>query len=664
MLAILLVFWCYSLPDIETLRSENQASDLVLLDRTGAVIHEYRRNYSFRRLTWLPLSEFPDTLKHLTVKTEDKRFWSHMGVDLTAAVHAAIGTPRRGASTITMQLANLIHPKIKNLRHHSLVVYKFIQALFALRIELNWSKQEILEAYLNLAPLRGELIGFPTASRVLYNKYPQGLTASEAALLAAMLPAPNQEIAQIKARACQILKEPLNCDHAEWIVQSPSLPGRRTQFAPHFARRVVDIVPKDTKRNLVRTSVLAPLQRYSQDLLSSTLRDLSDRNVQEGAILVVHNPSGAVLAYVANKGQDSNNQFVDGILASRQAGSTLKPFLYATAFEENLLTPNSILDDTPFMQALGSGSYTPRNYDNIFHGQVSVAQALGSSLNIPAVRTLDLVGPEIFLEKLLRLDFTVKQQAEHYGLSLALGSIEVTLESLVNAFRTIANQGRHSPLCFLDSCVSDSPTLPAAFGPSATQKITRILQDRSVRSLTFGIESPLNLSFPAAVKTGTSRDMRDNWCVGYSDTYTVGVWVGNFDNAPMWDVSGLSGAAPIWSEVMQWLHDRYPSTIPSGDITSLLEAEPQQPSQRHIRPYFTYPNQGAILALDDSIPAENSKVLLQIVGASAHYRITHNGSVLGRTFPAIEWKPTRGKHDFSLIDSESQVVDQIVFFVR
>lgn len=663
-LTVLLIFFYPTVPHIESLRAKNRTSDLVFLDRTGALIHEYRRDYSFRRLNWLPLSEFPDTLKRLTVKTEDKRFWSHKGVDFTAALHAAFKIPRRGASTITMQVVNLIYPRMKVLRRYSVILYKILQGLSAIRLELDWSKEDILEAYLNLAPLRGELIGFPTASRVLYNKYPQALTKDEVALLIAMLPAPNQQIAKVKERACQILKAPLDCDRSEWIIQSTAVPGRRIQFAPHFARRVLEKMHQPGGSNIIRTSLLAPLQRYSQELLSATLEELSERNVQEGAILVVHNPSGAVLAYVANKGPNSKNYFVDGILASRQAGSTLKPFLYATAFEENLLTPNSLLDDTPFMQAQSSGSYTPRNYDKIFHGQVSVAQALGSSLNIPAVRTLDLIGPEIFLEKLLRLGFPVDQQAEHYGLSLALGSIEISLDSLVNGFRTLANEGKHTPLCFLDMCSPDTRVVPTAFGPPATQKVTMILQDRSVRALTFGIDSPLNLSFPAAVKTGTSRDMRDNWCVGYTETYTVGVWVGNFDNAPMWDVSGLTGAAPVWSEVMQWLHEHYPPSLESTNSFSPLQTHPPQPDKRHIRPYFIYPNRGAVLAIDDSIPEQNNKVLIQISGASPNYKVTHNGKLLGQAFPAIAWKPSRGKHYFSVIDNDANVLDSIEFSVR
>ena len=236
--------------------------------------------------------------------------------------------------------------------------------------------------------------------------------------------------------------------------------------------------------------------------------------------------SGDVLAYIGNNGVRSSARYVDGTRALRQAGSILKPFLYALAFDRKVLTPVSLLDDSPLELAVGGGSYRPRNYDEQFHGLVTARTALASSLNIPAVRTLQLVGVEDFWSTLRRLGFRSLEESEFYGPSLALGTADICLEDLVNAYRSIANGG----VLTASRLTPDTPRSKEGrvFSRGAAFLVSDILSDRESRALTFGLENPLATRFWTAVKTGTSKDMRDNWCVGYSERYTVGVWIGNF----------------------------------------------------------------------------------------------------------------------------------------
>ncbi len=256
---------------------------------------------------------------------------------------------------------------------------------------------------------------------------------------------------------------------------------------------------------------------------------------------------------------DAGARYVDGIQARRQPGSALKPLLYGMALEQRLLTAASLLEDTPLDLSVLGGLYRPKNYDERFRGLVTVRTALAASLNIPAVRTLELVGVEAFVQQLRRLGFEGMSEAgEYYGPSLALGSVDVSLGELVNAYRALANGGVWSPLHLM---ASEPEAKPArrVFSEQTAFLLSHILSDRDSRSVTFGLENPLATHFWSAVKTGTSKEMRDNWCIGYTRHYTVGVWVGNLFGEPMRNVSGVTGAAPIWLEVVSWLHHARPS---------------------------------------------------------------------------------------------------------
>jgi penicillin-binding protein 1C len=347
-------------------------------------------------------------------------------------------------------------------------------------------------------------------------------------------------------------------------------------------------------------------------------------------------------------------------------------------------TAASLLDDSPAQINTAGGLYIPQNYDHQFKGYVSVRTALGASLNVPAVRTLVMVSPEAFARQLKAAGLALGQSGDYYGYSLALGSAEVSLLGLTNAYRTLANGGRFAPVHFLAADAQAQPAATQAIDPGAAFIVGDILSDANARARTFGFDSLLGTRFWTAVKTGTSKDMRDNWAVGWSERYTVGVWVGNASGAPMWDVSGTSGAAPVWAELMNYLHRAEPSRAPAppagltrtqvrfGDGLEAARAEwfidgtsqplfALAPSAPTARARITAPSDGTILALDPDIPPPHQRVRFESSGPGAQWRI--DGKPFARGASA-EWLPWPGRHVVQLVDASGTVADQVSLEVR
>jgi penicillin-binding protein 1C len=399
----------------------------------------------------------------------------------------------------------------------------------------------------------------------------------------------------------------------------------------------------------------------------------------------VDNKTGDVLAYVGASGELSSARHVDGIRARRQAGSALKPFLYGMALDHRLLTPASLLEDAPLEMPVAGGMYRPRNYDERFNGLVTVRTALAASLNVPAVRTLNLVGVETFVEQLRRLGFSgLTESGEFYGPSLALGSADVSLWELVNAYRTLANGGVWSPLR-LTLNEAKAHAGRRLYSEQAAFLLSSILADRESRSVTFGLENPLATRFWSAVKTGTSKEMRDNWCVGYSQRYTVGVWVGNFSGRPMRHVSGITGAAPVWLDVMAWLHRRAPSQTPNPPAGVLARAvdsrgeadaprvewflqgtEPETSTPRRAmgRPRIIAPPREALIALDPDIPPSRQRIVFEAHDGGVPLRWVLDGADLGSATDLLMWEPRPGKHTLLLVDEARHSYDTSTFEVR
>jgi penicillin-binding protein 1C len=454
-----------SAPSFVEVRAAYRPSDAILLDRSGEIIHEVRLDFTRRRLGWAALSAISPALQKAVIASEDRRFSQHRGIDgkalLAAGIGHLLGRSRGGASTISMQLATLLDSDLRmspeGRKRQSLVLQlwrKWQQMQLAWALERQWAKAEILEAYLNLVPFRGELEGVAAAAHVLLGKTPQGISETEALVLAVLLRAPNAGQDLVSRRALVLQKRTATAASPEEIVKTITRAldasaglGPRVFLASHVASRLLQPVQTDKP---IRSTLDVGLQRLARATLRHHLLAVRARRVQDGAVLVADNATGEVLAYVGSSGDLSRARYVDGVRARRQAGSTLKPFLYGLAFEQRLLTPASLLEDTVFDLAAERGLYRPQNYDRQFRGLVSVRTALGASLNIPAVRTLELLGTELFVQQLRQLGFAgVTQSGDYYGPALALGSAEVSLWELVNAYRTLANGGVWSPL-YLD----------------------------------------------------------------------------------------------------------------------------------------------------------------------------------------------------------------------
>jgi penicillin-binding protein 1C len=493
--------------------------------------------------------------------------------------------------------------------------------------------------------------------------------------------------------------------------------------APHVARQLVHASARPAA--VIRTTLSAPLQRFAVQTLQQHLRELAGRHVEDGALVVLDNASGEVRAWVGSSGALSNADEVDFVTALRQPGSTLKPFLYAQAIGERRLTAASLLEDSGTQIQTTGGLYIPQNYDRQFKGWISSRTALGASLNVPAVRTLVMVSPDAFYKQLVRLGLPLKESGDYYGYSLALGSAEVSLLSLTNAYRALGNGGRYGP-----TTLSVRPALlpartEAVVGSAAREKASSssqaidpraafivgdILSDTNARARTFGTDSLLATRFWTAVKTGTSKDMRDNWALGWSQRYTVGVWVGNASGAPMWDVSGTSGAAPIWAAVMNYLHKTQPSRAPQAPAGvvqvpvqfAAADAEASGPlpleaartewflmgtqqatfaitlgatyaqytgargkkgsklsSQQAAR--ITAPTTGTIIALDPDIPPNRQRVSFNAEGTGLRWLM--DGKVFG-TGPSAQWLPWPGRHVVRIVGARGEVLDEVLDEVR
>ncbi|HSU90865.1 MAG TPA: penicillin-binding transpeptidase domain-containing protein, partial [Sporolactobacillaceae bacterium] len=454
----------------------------------------------------------------------------------------------------------------------------------------------------------------------------------------------------------------------------------RVTLAPHLAERMLRADVDSTRCSLDRE-----LQIFASETLRRHVYEVRDHRVDDGALLVVENATGEVWAYVGGAGDLSNAPLFDAVRAIRQPGSTLKPFLYAIALDTHLLTAASLLEDTPLELPEQRGIYRPLDYDRQFRGLVSMRTALASSLNVPAVRTAELVGLEVFTDYLRRLGFNgLDEEGDYYGAALALGSGDVSLWQLANAYRTLANGGKYSELRLTIGNNTQSDTR-RIYSSEAAFVISDMLADRASRSGTFGLENSLATRYWSAVKTGTSKDMRDNWCVGYTDRFTVAVWVGNSSGASMRDVSGITGAAPIWLDVMNYLHDRFGS----GQVARSLQvvaAEVRFPDEVEARrrewfigettpdsragdledanPRIVSPVPNTIIALDPDVPLRAQRIAFEASASARNSRWLLDGRAIGAVRGVFLWAPSPGAHTLAIVHDSGAALDTIEFTVR
>lgn len=533
--------------------------------------------------------EIPPALVQATLAAEDRRFWGHHGVDWRATLRAAwqLAAHRRvvsGGSTITQQLIKLTRPRPRTCRT------KLIEALQALRLEQVWDKQHILCAYLNRLDYGSFNRGCAAAAQFYFAKPLPDLSPAECALLAGLPQAPSRlnpckHAERARKRQQWILQQmrqdgALGSDEFARATQEPlrlsSWP--RTFEAPHFIDLVLEqLGPRGSSGPVpatgwppaelrLRTTLDLELNRFVEATIRQHLARLRPQQVGDAAAVVIENGSGDVLALVG-----SGDYFapaagqVNGAWAPRSAGSALKPFTYLLALERGD-TPATVVADVPTEFATATGLFAPVNYNRRCYGPMRYRMALANSLNISAVKVLAALGGPERLQQLLRACglSTLTRPAEAYGLGLTIGNGEARLLELANAYASLARLGEYRPYrLLLPSRAEKTPPRPSSrrvAAATAAYLIADILSDNAARTPAFGAESALRFDFPVACKTGTSSDFRDNWAFGYTPEFTVGVWVGNFDGAPMQQVSGVTGAAPIMHEILERLHRLHGTT--------------------------------------------------------------------------------------------------------
>lgn len=503
----------------------------------GQLLH-VSTNERGERCMWRSLSEISPLIQQSFVAIEDRRFRHHGGVDLVAAGRAA-WTGRTGASTLTMQLARLMRP------HARTFVGKLAEAWLAMRIEATFSKDAILEQYLNRVPLGRNVVGVEAASWAYFGHSSQTLTLSEAAMLVALAPAPTRLDARFDRAAAIAARNAVLSRLSSIATQAEIDSARATRFVPtalpSLAHVVVGMVPANASGR-VHLTLGSRTQAVVERVLRHHRQRLAALNVDSAAVVVVDNSTGDVRAVVPGYG------WVNCATARRQAGSILKPFLYALRLEDGA-SPETRVGD--FLRAFREGEslFVPEDNDGEYRGLVSLRIALASSLNVPAVNTLEEIGLERFRRLLERLGISLKDNVNEYGLGMALGVADVRLLDVTSAFAVFGRNGTWSSPRLIQG-----ESLPLqVLAPTTARAIARILEDEDARTTGFGELGRLDLSFPVALKTGTSTDARDFWALAVTGRHTVGVWAGNADGRAAANTFAAAVATPILVDVVREL---------------------------------------------------------------------------------------------------------------
>jgi penicillin-binding protein 1C len=676
-----LTFWTYrDLRPLPDLGAAGPVSKPQLLDRYGrplTVTYETQWNLHDR----LALHQVPELLQAAFVMSEDKKFFTHRGVDWWARFSAAwqnlrAGKAVRGASTISEQVVRMLHPRPRTLWS------RWLEGFEARRLERRNSKSRILEWYLNQVPYAAQRRGVLQAARYYFDRDPETLSTKETLALAVIVRAPAYLNPRKKAsavdRAAKHLAVRLQRAGrlSAWQIAAldreelkPAVPAEPVGVR-HFARYVYGQSAWSTPA--VRTTLDLDLQRAAQQILDQQMRFLRPRHVDNAALLVVDNRRNEVRAWVVGHCSVTGDraQDYDAVRVPRQPGSALKPFVYALALARGW-TPATMIDDSPLRESVGWGLHTYHNYSHRHYGSISLRKALANSLNIPAVKAIQYVGAGNFLETLHTLGIqSLDQHPDMYGDGLALGNGEITLFELVQAYAVLARRGRFTPLRVLADNTA-GPEDRRVFSEEITSLLGNILSDAQARQLEFGDGSLLDLPVQTAVKTGTSSDYRDAWALGYNYRYTVGIWMGNLNNRPMKEVTGSSGPALVLRSVFAELtryedarplyfsrrleratvcnnsgllsdgrcdsHDEWfvPDHLPARQVAG---AEP-------IR--IRWPSEGLQMAMDPRIPDADEAFEFQLNHGAGIQKVDWllNGRLIARTAePTFLWPLQRGRH--------------------
>jgi 1A family penicillin-binding protein len=577
-------------PSVSEISNFRPPQTSVIYDRTGKIaLYEIHGEENRKILTH---DEIPNAIRIATIATEDKNFYAHFGVDFMSIMRALRvniknGEISQGGSTITQQLArNVYLSREKTLRR------KFMETLIAIKIEKNFTKDQILDRYLNQVPYGSNAYGIEAAAEVFFGKDAKDLDLSEAVFLSALPKAPTfyspygNNVEKIIPRYRSILEnmetlklaDPTEIEKAKKInILAKIKPFREPILAPHFVFYVTGQLEERYGRDFLEKGglkIITTLDYEAQKIGEKVVADGGRMNLSRGAknaaLVAVSPRSGEILTMVGSR--DYFDQTIDGqvnvAVRLRQPGSSFKPIVYATAFEKGYQPETLIADEeTNFGPDGGGISYIPQNYDGKFHGVLPMRKTLAMSLNIPAIKTLSLVGLDSAIDMAHRLGITTLNERNRYGLSLAIGGAEVKLLDMASAFSVFAADGKkneqHSILEIIDNngeSYFNKKQGEQVIDVEIARKINSILSDNNARSAIFGTRNPLYIpGRSVAAKTGTSQEFRDAWTVGYTPSIVVGVWAGNNDSTSMKAGSdGVFVAAPIWRSFMDAILSRYP----------------------------------------------------------------------------------------------------------
>lgn len=604
LLFLLLFLWlAKELPSPTNLTSqENFPVSTQIFDRNGKLLYEI---YADENRIPIKIEELPDYVSQATIAIEDKNFYHHFGIDIggiiRAGLHNLSSDNTQGGSTITQQLV-----KTALLSSERTFERKVKEALLSVVTEILYSKQEILEMYLNYISYGGTAVGIESAANRYFDKSAKDLSLPEAALLAGLPQSPSvySPFGSSPEKGLERQKEVLRRMVEEgFITQEQADEAANTKLtfaikktdikAPHFVFYVKDLLYQEYGEKMVETGGLRvttsldlDLQETAQASLSAEVESLKNLRVGNGAALVTKPNTGEILAMIGSKDYFDSEEDgqVNVTLALRQPGSSIKPIMYATTFQNGTLSPGSVLLDVPTCFAsAGTSDYCPKNYTGSFTGPVTVRAALGNSLNIPAVKALATIGVDSFIKQASKMGISTWTDPQNYGLSLTLGGGEVKMVDLAQAFAVLANQGVKVPLhpilkvenykgetletynpetsktalAYLteNDLLSSQDGLERVMDRGPAYMVSNIMQDNSARVQAFGSNSQLVIKDKVvAAKTGTTNDLKDNWTVGFTPDYLVISWVGNNDSTQMsYLASGITGAAPIWHDIMSYV---------------------------------------------------------------------------------------------------------------
>ena len=566
-------YFARDLTSKESIMNRNNTG-VTLLDRNMQPFFTF---YSAKYKTTIPITEVPEVMQHAIISAEDRDFYTHPGFSLKAILRSlVVDVSRRevayGGSTITQQL-------VKNvlLNANKSFLRKYQEIVLAQEIERRYSKQEILEMYLNSVYFGEGAFGVEDAALTYFGKHASELNLQEASLLAGILPSPSRYsplsggLNLAKVRQNYVLT---TMEDEKYISEAQAKAAYNAALdfksdkesinvqAPHFALFVRDALIKQFGEERisrsgfeVQTTIDLDKQAYAEQVVENQVNRLAGNLVTNGAAVVLDPKTGEILAMVGSKDW-YNEKFgkVNIITSKRQPGSSFKPIVYSDALERHLITPATLLKDEP---TTFPGNYKPLDYDKRFRGKVTVRRALSNSLNIPAVEVQQKVGVEEALDQAEAMGITTLLDPSNYGLSLVLGTATVKPLEMTSAYAIFADGGnKHSVsgiLSIKDKSGKDiytyKPTTEEVLDAGVAFQISSILSDNIARAEEFG--NALTISRPAAVKTGTTENYRDAWTLGYTPSLVVGVWVGNNDNSPMDQIAGSLGAAPIWRSLME-----------------------------------------------------------------------------------------------------------------